>query len=93
MRERHGVQHLTMRQDLDHTGTQHHLTLSLATYLAMRKEMVAAAVADPDTTIVPGTMPKMTPAVMVRGMAGSARTCSRAQGDVRPRAMPDELGV
>ena len=69
----------SMRQALDDEGMQKCPTLSLATYLAMRNEMVAAAVADPETTIVPGTMPKMTPAVMVRGMAGSARTCSRAQ--------------
>jgi hypothetical protein len=40
----------------------------------MRNAMVAAAVADTDTMSVPVTGPKMTPAVMVRGMAGTAST-------------------
>jgi hypothetical protein len=40
----------------------------------MRKAMVAARVALPDTMAVPTRGPKMTPAVMVRGIAGTAST-------------------
>jgi hypothetical protein len=40
----------------------------------MRKAIVAAVVADADTISVPTAGPKMTPAVMVRGMAGTAST-------------------
>lgn len=53
------------------------LALSRAAYRAIKKAMVAASVAAPETTIVPGTMPKSTPAVIVRGIAGRA-TISRA---------------
>ena len=35
--------------------------------------MVAAAVADTDTTMDPATGPNITPAVIVRGTAGTAR--------------------
>lgn len=41
----------------------------------MRNAIVAAMVADKDVTRVPTTGLKMTPAVMVRGIAGTARTC------------------
>jgi hypothetical protein len=40
--------------------------------------MVAAKVALIDTTMVPGTGPKMAPAVMVSGIAGTAKTSSPA---------------
>jgi hypothetical protein len=42
----------------------------------MRKEMVAAAVEETDTTQTPGPTPKRRPAVMVSGTAGSASTSS-----------------
>lgn len=41
--------------------------------------MVAAIVAEREVTSVPTTGLKITPAVMVRGMAGTARTCGRAK--------------
>jgi hypothetical protein len=43
----------------------------------MTKEMAAAAVAETETIAVPGTTPKMIPAVMVRGIAGKAKTSKR----------------
>ena len=46
-------------------------------YLAMRKEMVAAIVADTETTAAPGPTPNSSPAVIVSGTAGRAST-SRA---------------
>ncbi len=42
----------------------------------MRNAMVAAAVAATDTTAEPATGPKMTPAVIVSGTAGTARISS-----------------
>lgn len=42
--------------------------------------MVAAIVAEREVTSVPTTGLKITPAVMVSGMAGTARTCGRAKG-------------
>lgn len=45
---------------------------SRAMYRAMRKAPVQAAVAAMDTTTVPGTTPKIAPAVIVKGMAGTA---------------------
>jgi len=52
--------------------------LSLATYLAMRNASVHAMVAAIETTAVPRPTPKMAPAVIVRGMAGTARSSSNA---------------
>jgi hypothetical protein len=42
----------------------------------MRKAIVAATVELSETTIVPGSGPKMAPAVMVSGIAGTASTSS-----------------
>lgn len=39
----------------------------------MRKLIVAAAVLAADTMTMPGSVPKTTPAVMVRGTAGTAK--------------------
>lgn len=50
-------------------------TLSRARYLLMRNAIVAASVALNETMTVPIRGPKIAPAVMVRGMAGKARTC------------------
>jgi hypothetical protein len=50
--------------------------LSRAAYLAIKKAIVAASVALNDTMIVPGRGPKITPAVIVRGIAGTASTSS-----------------
>lgn len=47
-------------------------------YLAMRNEMVAAAVEATETTQTPGPTPNSSPAVIVSGTAGSASTSNAA---------------
>ena len=41
--------------------------------------MVAATAPDRETRMLPGTMPKMAPEVIVRGMAGTASTYTTAR--------------
>eukprot|EP00878_Enallax_costatus_P030128 GHUV01032777.1.p3 GENE.GHUV01032777.1~~GHUV01032777.1.p3 ORF type:complete len:119 (+),score=16.06 GHUV01032777.1:815-1171(+) len=53
-------------------------TLSRAAYLAIKNAIVAATVALTDTMTVPGNGPNMTPAVIVRGIAGTASTSNPA---------------
>ena len=48
------------------------------THRAMRNAPVLARVAATETTAVPGSTPKIAPAVMVRGMAGTARISREA---------------
>ena len=52
------------------------LTLSLSAYRAMRNDAVAAAVAETLTIAVPCAGPKMSPAAMVSGIAGTAKISS-----------------
>jgi hypothetical protein len=47
-------------------------------YREIKNAPVAARVPDIDTTAVPGRTPKMTPAVIVKGMAGTANNSRRA---------------
>lgn len=62
-------------------------TFSRARYRAIKKEIVAAVVADNDTRMLPGTIPKMAPDAIVSGIAGTART-SRAAYTKKYRTYP-----
>ena len=65
---------------------------SRSAYLAIRNDAVAARVAETETIAVPCAGPKMAPADMVSGMAGTARISSRtysAMNDAGPAGPSD----